>query len=380
MLDSKLFFDMEKPTGSLISYMANKVKSEGGINLAQGIPAFEPPQELLQILQQIVPDNMHQYAPGMGNHQLLRQLEKHYGIPQNQFLVVNGATEAISLLITHIIRLVNTEFSVLAFDPAYESYKHLPRIFNLPFTSFKLTDKAEVDFAELENTIVNNNVKLILLASPGNPFGKVWTKNEVQTLVELCNKHKVYVIFDAVYSDLYFEQKPFSPLDNLSEYVFYVNAFSKKFSITGWRVGYLIAHASHMQGITDVHDYTGLCAPSILQQAIANYVDKHNFGIDYTDDLRNKLFANYNQLYNELELLGFNIKPAQGGYFIWTELPKQFDDGLDFALKLYNDEKVAVVPGIHFSESAKRFIRINIARQPYEISMAVSKIKKFISR
>ncbi len=369
---------MEKPKGSLISYMANKVKSEGGINLAQGIPAYEPPQELLQILQQIIADNVHQYAPGTGNHQLLGELEKHYDIPKNRFLVVNGATEAISLLLTYIIRLVNTKFSVLAFDPAYESYKHLPRIFNLPFIPFKLANDAEVDFAGLEKTLITDNVKLILLASPGNPFGKVWTKDEVQILVDMCIKHKVYIIFDAVYSDLYFEQKPYFPVNNTSEYIFYVNAFSKKFSITGWRVGYLIAHASHMSAITDIHDYTGLCSPSVLQQAIANYVGKYNFGYDYTTDLREKLFANYNQLYNELELLGFKSKSAQGGYFIWTELPEQFDDGLDFALKLYAEEKVAVVPGIHFSENGKRFIRINIARQPYEISMAVDKIKRFI--
>ena len=141
---------MEKPTGSLISFMANKVKSEGGINLAQGIPAFEPPQELLQILQQIVFDKVHQYAPGTGNHQLLNQLEKHYNIHKNQFLIVNGATEAISLLVTYILQLVNTKFSILAFDPVYESYKHLPRIFNLPFTSFQLSENGEVDFAKLE--------------------------------------------------------------------------------------------------------------------------------------------------------------------------------------------------------------------------------------
>lgn len=370
---------MEKPKGSLISFMANKVKSEGGLNLAQGIPGFEPPMELLKMLEQTVFDNIHQYAPGKGNQLLLNQLVKHYNIPQNQFLIVNGATEAISLLVTYISKLLNSQYSVLAFDHVYESYKHLPRIFNLPFTTFQLTSAGEIDFNKLEVKLLSENVKLILLASPGNPFGKVWSKQEVDTVIGLCLKHKIYVVFDAVYSDLYFDEIPYLPIDQLNEYVFYVNAFSKKFSITGWRIGYLIAHESHMEAINDIHDYTGLCAPSLLQQSLAFYTDKYNFGRDYTAELREKLLANYNQLSQELELLGFKNWKAQGGYFIWTELPERFTDGLEFALKLYEKEKVAIVPGIHFSELGEHFVRINIARQPYEISMAVSKIRKFLA-
>lgn len=370
---------MEKPTGSLISFMANKVKSNGGINLAQGIPAFEPPQELLKILEQIAHDNVHQYAPGTGNHQLLDQLAKHYNQPSDQFLIVNGATEAISLLVIYIKNLLETEFSILAFDPVYESYKQLPRIFNLPFINFKLDENYHVDFNSLEKSIVEKNVKLIILASPGNPLGKVWSKNDIVALTRICTKHKIYIIFDAVYSDLYFEEQPYLPIGELNEYLFYVNAFSKKFSITGWRVGYLLSHKKHMNSIMDIHDYTGLCAPSLLQQALAIYVDKYNFGDDYTKDLRDKLQINYKQLATELELLGFKNSRAQGGYFVWTELPEKFNCGLEFAFNLYEKEKVAVVPGIHFSENGKRFVRINIARQPYEISMAISKIKKFIN-
>ena len=371
---------MEKPSGSLISFMANKVKSEGGINLAQGIPAFEPPKELLCILERITHNNIHQYAPGRGNIHLLEQLEKHYNIPGNQFLIVNGATEAISLLVTYLKNLLSEKFSVLSFDPVYESYKHLPRIFNLPFINFKLDSGSEVDFDTLEKSIIQNSVKLILLASPGNPLGKVWTETEVNKLVELCNKYKTYVIFDAVYSDLYFDKSPYFPLNQMSEYIFYVNAFSKKFSITGWRIGYLIAHSSHMNALMDVHNYTGLCAPSILQQALAEYVDKYNFGKEYTAYLRKKLIVNYSQLSDELELLGFKNHKAQGGYFIWTELPEKFNSGLDFALNFYEKEKVAVVPGIHFSNSGNKFIRINIARYPDEIKTAVKRLTQLVQK
>jgi aspartate/methionine/tyrosine aminotransferase len=370
---------MKKSTGSLISFMANKVKTDGGINLAQGIPAFKPPEKLLEGLQKITFNNLHQYAQGTGNNFLLQKLEEHYNIPENRFLIVNGATEALSLLITYFFKTISGKFSILAFDPVYESYKHLPRIFNIPFVAFNLDKNNNVNFDDLEYSIKSNGVKLILLASPGNPLGKVWSKKEVDTLVDICTKNKVYLIFDAVYSDLYFDNRPYFPLHKENEYIFYVNAFSKKFSITGWRIGYLIAPELHMAAITDIHDYTGLCSPSILQQAIAEYVDVSNFGADYTKELRKKLKTNYILLSGKIKELGFRPKEAQGGYFIWTELPDGLPNGLDFALNLYEKKKVAVVPGIHFSKNGKNIIRINIARNNNEINESVKRIKEYIN-
>jgi aspartate/methionine/tyrosine aminotransferase len=368
----------ELPKGSLISFMSNKVKANGGINLAQGIPAFDPPQELLNILHQLSFDNLHQYAPGRGNKMLLEQLSKHYKIQESQFLMVNGATEAISLLLIYLQSIIDDSFSVLAFDPVYESYKNLARIFKRPFIAFSQTPI--VDFEALEIEILAKNVRVIMVASPGNPLGRIWLKSEFDSLMALANKHKVYVIFDAVYTHLYFDESPFSPLNNLNEQLFYVNAFSKQFSITGWRLGYLIAHQKHIDAIADVHDYTGLCAPSILQQAMASYLDKYNFGITYTDEIRDKLKGNYMQLSQALTDLGFEVYKAQGGYFVWAKLPEAFTNGFEFAIDLYDKQKVATIPGIHFSNNADNYIRFNIARHPYEISMAIGKIKDFIKQ
>lgn len=371
---------MEKPKGSLISFMANKVKSQGGINLAQGIPAFDPPKELLNCLQSIVHDPIHQYAPGIGNHKLLGLLAQYYNLPKANFLMVNGATEAISLLFTYLLKKQAEKFAVLAFDPVYESHKHLSRIFNLPFVAFKLNKENTIDFSELEATISKQKVKLILVASPGNPLGKVWSKNEVDQLIHICNKYGVYVIFDAVYANLYFDKPPYFPLQEMNDKVFYVNAFSKMLSVTGWRVGYLFAHEKHMAEIMDIHDYTGLCVPSILQQAVANYLENNNYGKNYTAKLREKLKQNYHIISTELQKLGFVVYQAQGGYFVWAKLPKGISNGLQFALELYEQEKVAVVPGIHFSEYGENIVRVNIAREEDEIEKGIKAIERFIKR
>lgn len=370
---------MEKPKGSLISFMANKVKSEGGINFAQGIPAFDPPKELLDCLSKNVYNPIHQYAPGVGNHKLLSLLEQHYNVLRANFLMVNGATEAISLLFIYLLKLITEKFAVLAFDPVYESYKHLSRIYNLPFIAQQLKADGSIGFNELELNIETNNVRLILLASPGNPLGKVWSKTEVEKLLEICNRNNTYIIFDAVYADLYFDAKPYFPIREMNDKVFYVNAFSKMLSITGWRVGYLIAHEKHMPDIRDVHDYTGLCVPSVLQQAVADYLEQFNYGTEYTKVLREKLRKNYKVISNELQKLGFEVFNAQGGYFVWASLPKGFESGLEFALKLYDKEKVAVVPGIHFSENGSKIIRVNIARNEDEIEKGIQAIARFVN-
>lgn len=374
----------QKPSGSYISFMSNKVKAYGGINLAQGIPGFDPPTELTNILSQIANNKIHQYAPGNGNKELLdlfvEKYQKEYAFTKDDFLITQGGTEALSLLYTYFNKIISKPFSALAFDPVYESYKYLPGIFNTDFVPFSFEEDSSIDFKKLERTCLNHNVKVIFLGSPGNPFGKIWSKQEINYLLELSSKHNIYIVLDAVYRELYFEEEPYIPLDQFNPNLFYTNSFSKLFSITGWRIGYLVAHQKHMQNIKSIHDYTGLCAPSVLQQAIVEYLKKYNFGSQYVSDLRDKLKSSYKHLASELVNLGFEIPETKGGYFVWAKLPKQFDDGFKFAIDLYDEQKVAVIPGEHFSENDTNYIRFNIAREKSEVEEGIKRIKAFFSK
>ena len=255
----------QKPTGSYISFMSNKVKMYGGINLAQGIPGYNPPAELTKILSRIAETKIHQYAPGNGNNELLDLLlgkyQKEYEFSKDDFLITQGGTEALSLLYTYFNKILPKPFSALAFEPVYESYRYLPGVFNTGFVPFSFKDDFSVDFEKLERCCVENHVKVIFLGSPGNPYGKIWTKDEMDKLIDLTNYLNIYLVLDAVYKELYFEEKPYIPLHRFNPNLFYTNSFSKLFSITGWRIGYLIAHQEHMQKIKSIHDYTGLCAP-----------------------------------------------------------------------------------------------------------------------
>lgn len=363
--------------------MSNKVKTTGGINFAQGIPGFDPPKELTDILGSIAGNKIHQYAPGSGNEELLSLLvkkhHKHFPFTKDDFLIVQGATEALSLIFTYLNNEINGSFSALAFDPVYESYKYLPGIFNKKFVTFSFEKNGSIDFKWLREVCETQNVHIIFVASPGNPFGKIWSKKDMQELVKLSNELEIYLIIDAVYQELYFDTKPYIPIEKFNEYIFYVNSFSKTFSITGWRIGYLAAHQEHMQKIKSIHDYIGLCAPSVLQEAIVQYCKKFNFGEKYIQSVRDRLTENYLLVSTELTKLGFTIPKIKGGYFVWAELPDAVYDGFKFAIDLYDEQKVAVIPGEHFSDKAKGFIRINIAREKAEIIEGLERIKLFFA-
>jgi len=374
----------EKPTGSYISFMSNLVKTNGGINLAQGIPGFMPPKDLLHILSGIANEPVHQYAPGTGNITLKEGLIKHYSkfkeFSTNDFLITNGGTEAITILFTYLMKILPEDFTTLAFDPVYEVYNNLPAIYNKKFTRFSFENDGSIDFEKFISVIKKKKVKLVFINTPGNPYGRFWTKKEFDRIIQLAKEEDFYIILDAVYNELYFDEKPYIPIENINERIFYTNSFSKLFSVTGWRIGYLVAHESHMKQIQQIHDYIGLCSPSVLQEAIARYINSSDFGKEYVSNLRNKLKDSFNLLKPELEKLGFIIPPTKGGYFIWAKLPDGYPDSFDFAMSLYNATKVAVIPGVHFSENCNNYIRINIAREATEIKEAIVGITKFVSK
>lgn len=369
-----------KPDGSYISYFSNLVKVNGGINLAQGIPGFQPPTELINILKDIANSQHHQYAPGIGNLQLRALIENSYGVEPDELLVVQGATEGLSLVYTYLFRMLGENLVTLSFDPAYESYSRLPQIFNQKFVPFPLINEEFVDFDELKRCIEGNKVKLIFISSPGNPYGKVWTKAETCKLLELANELNFFVVFDSVYEELYFSQKPYIPLDNISERLFIVSSFSKSLCITGWRVGYVIHHPTHTKAIRAIHDYIGLCAPSVMQQALAVYLAQFQYGKAFMDELRQRVKSSFDSLSDMLNRLNFTVPRIDGGCFIWAKLPQPFTDGFEFASDLYDATGVAVIPGEHFSSTKVNWLRFNVARPLEEIDLASNRIADFMSK
>ena len=373
-----------KPSGSLISFFSNKVKQQGGINLAQGIPGFQPPEKLINYLIMHSTNGFHQYAPGNGDKALLNLLTARYSkevdLTTKNFLIVQGATEALNLIIIYLKQFLGKPFAIMAFDPTYESYKNLPTLYGCTFIPFPLNPDGSFDPEKVSAVARENEVKLLFYCTPGNPYGKVFSREETENLLRIAREEDFFVAVDAVYRDLYYTKKPYIPLEHMSHRLFYINSFSKMLSITGWRIGYLIAHQSHMPGIRAIHDYTGLCASHLYQRAIADYLLNDRCGKPYTEVIRTTLAENYNLLKNVLAEIGFTIPNADGGYFVWAKLPSGYPDGFEVAMDLFEEQKVATIPGEHFSENSKDYLRFNIARPKEEILEASQRIKCFFEK
>lgn len=370
-------------SGSLISYFSTLVKKYGGINLAQGIPGFKPPEGLLMCLNEVLNENVHQYAPGTGNIALLGELRKayknKYNYDQNDFFIVNGATEAISLIYTYLHRTLEAELNVLYFSPAYESYIHLPKIFGNKAYSLQYNSVGDIDIDAFAKKIADNKIKLVFVSSPGNPWGKTISDKDFGDICNICINNKTYLIIDAVYSELYFNNnKPSYPLMFDSEYIFYVNSFSKLFSITGWRVGYFLASKKHFPIISNIHDYIGLSSPAPLQEAIALFMQDTDAKQEYIKNLRKIINENYKIAVATLKKHGFEIPQHDGGYFIWAKCPDIISDGLDFGIDLYNETQTAIIPGVHFGDEWNNYIRINIAREQDSLLKGIANICDFV--
>ncbi len=379
---------MKKPTGSLISYFSRMASQEGSINLAQGKPGFLPPGELLELLKAFSNHSpYHQYAPGHGNLKLLTLLARKYSeffpLSTDNLVVVQGATEGIFLTAFYLNTLLERPYSVLSFNPVYESYPKLATFLNLPFEYLDFAPDLSVDFERLERIIINRRVKIVFIASPGNPLGKIWTADEIRNIILLSKKLDFYIIFDTVYQDIYFNEPPFNPLalQPLSSHydrLFYVNSFSKMLSITGWRIGYVIAEKNRMKKIRTIHDYTGLSAPTLFQAVIHQYLVENRHGQDYLKTIREKCRQSYAYLRQVLLEANFTVPEIQGGYFLWAGLPRKFEDGFAFALDLFHRVRVGVVPGENFSPTSTSYIRLNIAAELNIIREGAQRIKKFL--
>lgn len=369
----------DRPQGSYISHFSNLAKAHGGINLAQGIPGYQPPAALLDALQVRLRDDVHQYAPGQGNRQLLQLVAQRYGLQPTNVLMVQGGTEGLSLVYTYIAQRVEADMAVMAIEPAYEVHSNLPRIYGHRYVAFCPNPDGSLNLERLERTVAEQRVRLLFVASPGNPYGRALSRTEVEQLLQMAIRQDFYLVFDAAYHELYFgPNASYLPIDSLSERLFVVGSFSKSLCITGWRVGYVLHHAAHGDALRAVHDYVGLCVSSVMQQALADYLPQAD-AAQFVSTMRHNLSRTHTAMASALQRLGFAVPQTDGGCFVWAQLPQHCaTDGFDFATELYRQQQVAVVPGEHFGAAHKQWVRFNIARPASEVDEAIRRLNLFM--
>jgi aminotransferase len=346
-------------TESVIREMTRQAAKYGAINLSQGYPDFAAPEAIKEAARRAITADINQYAITWGakplRDALCRKVAKYNGIqadPEKNVTVTCGATEA---MMTTMCAIINPGDEVVIFEPFYENYG--PDVLMSGATPRYVTLR-EPDWSFDEKELAkafNRKTKAIVINTPNNPTGKVFTRAELEFIAKLCRKWNTLAITDEVYEHILYEGTHVSmaTLDGMAERTITTSSLSKTFCITGWRLGYSIAPEKIASAIRKMHDFMTVGAPHPLQVAAAELMDSpdglfENLSKEYLE--RRELF------YPVLVETGFKpiAKPA-GAYYVMCDISGfGFRTDTEFALWLTEKGGVATVPGSSFYRDPKR--------------------------
>jgi aspartate/methionine/tyrosine aminotransferase len=346
-------------TESVIREMTRLARRHNAVNLSQGFPDFPAPPEIKAAAAAAIDRDINQYAITWGSPRLREAIaadfHRRHGLtvdPETQVTVCCGSTET---MMATMLGVVDPGDEVIVFEPFYENYGPdailsgaVPR-----FVPLREPDWT-VDPGELAAAF-NNRTRAIIINTPNNPTGKVFSRDELQQIATLCQQWDVIAITDEIYEHILYDGAthiPLATLDGMAERTVTINSMSKTFSVTGWRVGWAISPATLATGIRKVPDFLTVGAPAPLQEAAAFAL---KLGDDYYRDLATHYVARRDRLLAMLERTGFRCYRPSGAYYIMTDISAfGFDNDVDFTKYLVQEIGVAGVPGSSFYRDASR--------------------------
>ena len=348
----------ERFTESVIREMTRQAQQYGAINLAQGFPNFPAPAEIKEAARQAIAADVNQYAITWGAKSLrdaiARQAKLWQGLdldPETEVTVCCGSTET---MIASLLAVTNPGDEIIIFEPFYENYGPDAILSGAQPKFVRLLPPADpagewtFDAHELRLAF-NRRTKAIILNTPNNPTGKVFTRQELELIRDLCVEFDVLAITDEIYEHILYDgaqHLSIARLDGMRERTITINGMSKTYSLTGWRVGWAIAPPLLTGAIRKVHDFLTVGAPAPLQEAaVAALALPESYYVHLADGYRRRR----DLLYGSLVTAGFRAYRPRGAYYIMTDISAfAFPSDVDFAKYLVKDIGVATVPGSSF--------------------------------
>lgn len=340
---------------SVIRGMTRLAHQHGAINLAQGFPNFPAPARLKEAAAEAITADVNQYAITWGSTRLRQALAAKYlswyGLevdPDREITVTCGATEAMA---SAMLALVDPGDEVVVFEPFYENYGPDAILCGAEPVFVPLPIGGPLDGERLAEAF-GPRTRAIIVNTPNNPTGRVLARDELELIAELCRRHDVYAVTDEIYEHIRYEGEhvPLATLPGMRERTVTISGASKTFSVTGWRIGSIVAPPRLTDAIRKVHDFLTVGAPAPLQEAIA--VGLEELGPDYYRGLADEYRARRDLLCTALLAAGFMCEPPAGAYYVladFSEVSDLPDD--DFARYLTAEVGVAPVPGSSFYHS-----------------------------
>ncbi len=378
-------------TDSVIRRMTRISNTYGAINLSQGFPDFDPPKAILDRLAAVALEGPHQYSITFGAKNLREAIAEKQGKaigraidPETEVLVTCGSTEA---MMCAMMTICNPGDKVLVFSPFYENYGADAILSGAePIYVPLVPPEYDFDIQQIEDGF-KAGAKAIIVCNPSNPCGKVFSRDELMSIGELAVKYDAYVITDEVYEHLVYA--PYSHtcmagLPGMYDHTITCNSLSKTFSITGWRLGYLIGSAVVVEAAKKVHDFLTVGAAAPLQEAAVTGL---RFGEEYYAELRELYTKKRDFLLDGLDRIGLKHNVPQGTYFVMIDIQEFLDlpqfqgfTDLEFCEWMIKNIGVAAVPGSSFfRENVNNYIRLHFARSEETLKEALTRLERMKS-
>lgn len=368
-------------TDSVIRRMTRISNKYGAVNLSQGFPDFDPPKEILDRLAEVAHEDYHQYSITWGAQNFREALaakQTHYMgraiDPDSEIVVTCGSTEA---MMTAMMTVTNPGDKVVIFSPFYENYGADTILSDAEPIYVPLTPPDFNFDPEVLEDAFRQHPKALILCNPSNPCGKVFTRAELEIIAALANKYDVYVITDEVYEHIVYAPHThtyFATLPGMWERTISCSSLSKTYSVTGWRLGYVIAPAPIIERAKKVHDFLTVGAAAPLQEAV---IPGLKFGQDYYDDLLQKYTHKRDLFCKGLDDLGLVHNIPQGAYYVMLDISAfGYDSDLQFCEDLAAKVGVGAVPGSSFfREPVNHLIRFHFAKKDDTLNEALNRLE-----
>ncbi len=380
--DRRVSDRVQKFPESVIREMTRIAAVHGAVNLAQGFPDFEPPRELTEAAKRALDGGYNQYSITWGARELrdaiARRAKAFNGIdadPETDVVVTCGSTEA---MMAAMLSLINEGDEAVIFEPFYENYGPdaivsgaKPRYVRMAWPDWSL-DEEGLKAAFTKRT------KVLILNTPNNPTGKVFTRDELRLIADLCADRDVVAVTDEIYEHIVFDgakHVSLATLGDMADRTITINGLSKTYSATGWRVGWAIAPKTLASAMRRTHDFLTVGAPHPLQIAT---VAALNLPESYYRDLARLYERKRDAFVRGLKAAGLDAHSPGGAYYVMADFSRfPFADDWAFAMYLVERLRVAVVPGSSFYGRAKdgaRFVRFMFSKRDETLTEAIERL------
>lgn len=359
----------------------NKVKEvDGAISLTLGQPDFKTPKEIKYGMLKAIEEDKTVYTDNFGLLELRKEISKYLkskGInyEYDEICVTVGGSEA---LFSSLVSIINKGDKVLIPTPAYPAYENIVKIIGGKVVNYKLNDDFSLNFHVLERIIKEEKIKYMLLSYPSNPTGAILSKDEYDNLIKLIKENDLTIISDELYEALCYEKYYSVAMSkDIIDNIIYIGGFSKMFSITGIRVGFIATKKEKLQEIGKVHQYNVSCTNSIGQYGVLEGL-KH--GLHNVDYMKNEFLVRKTYVEDRLRKMNMEFISPKGAFYIFPSIKKYNLNSELFCEKLLYEEKIACVPGAAFGLGGEGFIRISYCYSHDELEEALNRLEKFINK